>query len=70
MAEMSLGGGVLFPALLAWGAIAVVVTMLLRRLLSAVGFYRLVWHRPLFDLALGIIILGITVALATTLVGP
>lgn len=70
MAEMSLGGGVLFPALLAWGAIAVVVTMLLRRLLSAVGFYRLVWHRPLFDLALGIIILGVTVALATTLVGP
>lgn len=65
-----MGGGVLFPALLAWAAIAVVVTMLLRRALSAVGFYRLVWHRPLFDLALGIIILGATVALATSLVGP
>ena len=70
MAEMSLGGGVLFPALLAWGAIAVVITMLLRRALAAIGFYRLVWHRPLFDLALGIIILGATVAVATSLVGP
>lgn len=70
MAEMSLGGGVLFPALLVWAAIAVLVTMLLRRALAATGFYRLVWHRPLFDLALGIIILGATVALATSLVGP
>lgn len=70
MAEMSLGGGVLFPALLAWGAVAVVITMLLRRALAAIGFYRLVWHRPLFDLALGIIILGATVAVATSLVGP
>ena len=70
MAEMTLGGGVLFPALLAWGAIAVLVTMLLRRALAAIGFYRLVWHRPLFDLALGIIILGATVAIATGLVGP
>ena len=70
MAEMSLGGGVLFPALLAWAAIAVLVTMLLRRALAATGFYRLVWHRPLFDLALGIIILGATVAVATSLVGP
>ena len=70
MAEMSLGGGVLFPALLAWTAIAVLVTALLRRALAATGFYRLVWHRPLFDLALGIIVLGATVALATSLVGP
>ena len=70
MAEMSLGGGVLFPALLAWAAIAVLATMLLRRALAATGFYRLVWHRPLFDLALGIIILGATVAIATRLVGP
>ena len=70
MAEMSLGGGVLFPALFAWTTIAVLVTMLLRRVLAVTGFYRLVWHRPLFDLALGIIILGATVALAPSLVGP
>lgn len=70
MAEIALGSGVLIPALLAWAAIAVVITMLLRRALAAIGFYRLVWHRPLFDLALGIIIVGATVALATTLVGP
>lgn len=70
MAEMSLGGGVLFPALFVWTTVAVLVTMLLRRVLAATGFYRLVWHRPLFDLAVGIIILGATVALATSLVGP
>ena len=70
MAEITLGGGVLVPALFAWSVIAVLVTMLLRRALAAIGFYRFVWRRPLFDLALGIIILGGTVALATSMVGP
>lgn len=70
MGEIALTSGVLFPALLAWTAIAVVITMLLRRCLAAIGFYRLVWHRPLFDLALGVVILGATVAVATSLVGP
>lgn len=70
MAEITLGSGVLVPALFAWTGIAVLITMLLRAGLTAIGFYRLVWHRPLFDLALGIIILGATVAIATRLVGP
>ena len=58
MAEIDLDG-VFVPALLLWA---------LRRLraqraccgacLRAVGFYRLVWHRALFDLALFVILLG------------
>ncbi len=70
MAEISLGGGVLVPAFALWAAIAFALSVLLRRLLRAVGFYRLVWHRALFDLALTILLLGGTVALARGIVGP
>ena len=55
--EMSLSG-VFFPPMLLWALAAMVITALLRRLLAVTGFYRLVWHRPLFDLALLIIVLG------------
>jgi hypothetical protein len=37
----------------------------LRRLLRWIGFYRFVWHRPLFDFALLVIVLGAVVAAAT-----
>ena len=39
-------------------AIAFALSLPLRRLLAATGFYRLVWHRPLFDLALYVVLLG------------
>jgi hypothetical protein len=35
-----------------------------RRLIAATGFYRLVWHRPLFDLALYVLLLGGVIVLA------
>ena len=70
MAEIGLGGGVLVPALLLWTAIALALSFVLRRVLAASGFYRLVWHRALFDLALTVILLGGTVGLATRFVGP
>ena len=38
----------LCAALVAFG-----LNALLRRVLSAIGVYRFVWHRPLFDLAIG-----------------
>jgi hypothetical protein len=50
--------GVFFPGLLVWTVVAMVLTALLRRALSALGAYRLVWHKPLFDLALLVIVLG------------
>ena len=54
--------GVLISPLLLWAALAFAVTAVLRRALALVGFYRVVWHRPLFDLALLIILVGGVVA--------
>jgi hypothetical protein len=55
--------GVFVPVLLVWTMLALAICWAVRRLLVAVGFYRLVWHRPLFDVALLVIILaGVTLA--------
>lgn len=50
--------GVFVPILLVWGLITLFITAILRRILSRIGFYRLVWHRPLVDLSLLIIVLA------------
>jgi Protein of unknown function (DUF1656) len=55
--------GVFVPALLVWGIVALVLAAVLRTGLARVGFYRLVWHRPLVDLSLFVIILAAVVAL-------
>src|SRR5215472_3478416 len=44
--------GVYIPSLLVFVCVAVIATGLLSRLLSLVGFYRLVVHRPVTDLAI------------------
>ena len=54
--------GVFIPPLLLWVVVSLPLTALLRRLLQWFGFYRLVWHRPLFDFALLVIVLGAVVA--------
>jgi len=50
--------GVFFPALLGFAIVAALLQHLLQRALEAAGVYRFIWHRPLFDLALFIILLG------------
>jgi hypothetical protein len=55
--------GVLISPLLLGAALAFAVTAVLRRALALVGFYRVVWHRPLFDLGLYVIILGLVAVL-------
>ena len=55
--------GVLFSPLLLWAALALAVTAVMRRLFALIGFYHLVWHRPLFDLGLYVIILGLVAVL-------
>jgi hypothetical protein len=50
--------GVFVPILLVWGTIALLLTAALRRGLVRLGFYRLVWHRPLVDLSLLVIIMA------------
>jgi Protein of unknown function (DUF1656) len=51
--------GVFVPALLVWALVALSLTGVLRTVLARVGFYRLVWHRPLVDLSLLVIVLTI-----------
>ena len=55
--------GVYFPAFAVFAAIALLLqVVVVKRLLDAVGFYRLVWHRALFDLAIYVILLGAVTA--------
>jgi Protein of unknown function (DUF1656) len=62
--------GVFVPPLLLWVAASLPIVALLRRLLARVGWYRFVWHRPLFDLALLIIVLGGVVAVTSRWFSP
>lgn len=55
--------GLHVTALLVWLLFALVLAGLLRRVLERLGAYRFVWHRPLFDLALLVLLLGGVVAL-------
>jgi hypothetical protein len=50
--------GVFVSPLLLYAVAALALMAVLRRGLAAVGFYRSVWHRALFDLALLVILLG------------
>lgn len=63
MADIDLYG-VFVPALLVWAVVAFLVNLVLRRLIGALGLYRLVWHRALFDLCLYLVCLGGVVTLA------
>ncbi len=57
--------GVFIPPILLWTGIALALSALLRRGLARLGFYRFVWHRPLFDLSLLVILIGGVALLAT-----
>jgi hypothetical protein len=50
--------GVYLPGLLVMAAAAFAFILPVRRLLTFTGFYRLVWHRSLFDVCLFVIVLG------------
>ena len=50
--------GVFISPLLAWGAIALALHTVLRWVLGRTGFYRVVWHAPLADLALLVLMFG------------
>ncbi len=56
--------GVLIPALLVWLVVAYVVYAIARTALGAAGAYRFIWHRPLFDAALYVVLLGAVVFIA------
>jgi hypothetical protein len=54
--------GVYVPAFAIYAAIALLLQIAIMRLLDAFGFYRLVWHRALFDLTIYVIVLGVVTA--------
>ena len=56
--------GVFLPDLLVWIVVAFLLNIPLRHILSGLGVYRLVWHRPLFDTAIYILVLGGIIAAA------
>ena len=51
--------GVLFPPLVIWIGIALALSTVIRRIISALGLYRFIWHRPLFDLCLLVMLTGL-----------
>jgi hypothetical protein len=57
--------GVYFPAFAVFAGIAFLLQIALKRLLDVSGVYRFVWHRPLFDLALYVILLAAVTAAGT-----
>ncbi|MDF3881948.1 DUF1656 domain-containing protein [Cupriavidus basilensis] len=59
--------GVFVPTLLALMLVTFAITTCMRVLLARLGFYRLVWHRSLFNLAIYLIVLGGVVAIARSL---
>jgi undecaprenyl pyrophosphate phosphatase UppP len=56
--------GVFIPTLLVWMLVAFFILAAMRAVLARVGFYRVVWHRSLFNFALYVIVLGGVVSLA------
>lgn len=56
--------GVFIPTLLVWMLVAFFILAGLRAVLARVGFYRVVWHRSLFNFALYVIVLGGVVSFA------
>ena len=62
--------GVFVPILLAWGLAALLLTAVLRHVLLRVGFYQLVWHRPLVDLSLFIIVMAVVAVVLPRWITP
>lgn len=56
-------GGVILSPIVPELLIALILAGLLSVMLMRLGFYRLVWHRPLVELCMFCMILGIIVAL-------
>ena len=60
-------GGVYLPAMLVLGAAALALTWTLSRLFTLTGVYRLVAYRPLVDLCVFVLLLGLLAFLTTSL---
>jgi hypothetical protein len=61
--------GIFVPALLIFAIVAFLLYIIVRRFLDIIGFYHLVWHRPLFDLCILAILFGAVTAAAEPIIG-
>ena len=59
--------GVYFPIFIVFAGVAFLLQLALKRLFDSLNIYRFVWHRPLFDLAIYVILLGVVTALGATI---
>ncbi|MBS7701453.1 DUF1656 domain-containing protein [Chelatococcus sp. YT9] len=55
--------GFYLPPLAFWATAAIVPFVILRWAFGKIGFYRFVWHRPLFNIALYVLVTGGVVGL-------
>jgi hypothetical protein len=55
--------GVYVPLLAVFGGVAFLFQLAVKRAFDALGIYRFVWHRPLFDLSIFVILLGAVTAI-------
>jgi len=60
--------GVFVPSILVLMLIAYLVNIGVRMVLTRIGFYRLVWHRSIFDLGIYVLVLGVIVVVSHRLV--
>ena len=56
-------GGVLISSIVPTLVVALILTILLSMVLVRIGFYKLVWQRPLVDLSIFFILAGLIVVL-------
>jgi len=61
--------GIFVPALVIYAIIAFLLAFVVRQFLDVIGFYHLVWHRPLFDLCIFAILFGVVTAAAEPVIG-
>ncbi|RDI59110.1 DUF1656 domain-containing protein [Microvirga subterranea] len=55
--------GIYAPPMFAYAAAAAVIWIVLRWVLREIGFYRLVWHQALFNVALYVLVLSACISL-------
>ncbi|QSN64768.1 DUF1656 domain-containing protein [Caballeronia sp. M1242] len=60
--------GVFVPAVLVLMFIAYLLNLVIRTVLTRVGFYRFVWHRSVFDLGIYVLLLGLVVIVSHRLI--
>jgi hypothetical protein len=60
--------GVFVPSVLVLMFVAYLINLVLRKLLARTGFYRLVWHRAIFDLGIYVLVLGLVVIVSHRLI--